>query len=69
MLYAICLEDSTVEEADSLLRGNCCFAEFPDLTKSASAAVGEIERAFIGTNRFRMAARFRVISVSEVRLR
>ena len=60
MLYAICLEDSTVEEAD--LSFKRLFAEFPDLNEVRVSTVGEIERAFIGQTASEWRA-FRVISV------
>ena len=44
MLYAICLEDSTVEEAD--LSFQRLFAEFPDLNEVRVSTVTEVERAF-----------------------
>lgn len=46
MLYAICLEDSTVEEADASYKR--LFEEFPDLNEVRVSTVGEIERAFHG---------------------
>ena len=60
MLYAICLEDSTVEEAD--LSFKRLFAEFPDLNEVRVSTVGEIERAFLGQTLSEWRA-FRVISV------
>jgi hypothetical protein len=60
MLYAICLEDSTVEEAD--LSFKRLFAEFPDLNEVRVSTVGEIERAFLGQTASEWRA-FRVISV------
>ncbi len=46
MLYAICLEDSTVDEADASFKK--LFTDFPDLNEVRVSTVGEIERAFIG---------------------
>ena len=60
MLYAICLEDSTVEEAD--LSFKRLFTEFPDLNEVRVSTVGEIERAFAGQTASEWRA-FRVISV------
>ncbi len=60
MLYAICLEDSTVELADESFRR--LFAEFPDLNEVRVSTVGEIERAFDGQAAAEWRA-FRVISV------
>ena len=60
MLYAICLEDSTVEEAD--LSFQRLFTEFPDLNEVRVSSVGEIERAFAGQTASEWRA-FRVISV------
>jgi endonuclease-3 len=60
MLYAICLEDSTVEEAD--LSFQRLFAEFPDLNEVRVSTVTEVERAFIGQTSSEWRA-FRVISV------
>jgi endonuclease-3 len=60
MLYAICLEDSTVEEADLSFKN--LFAEFPDLNEVRVSTVGEVERAFIGQSSSEWRA-FRVISV------
>ena len=60
MLYAICLEDSTVEEAD--LSFKRLFTEFPDLNEVRVSTVGEIERAFEGQTASEWRA-FRVISV------
>lgn len=60
MLYAICLEDSTVEEADQSFKR--LFAEFPDLNEVRVSTVGEIERAFVGQTASEWRA-FRVISV------
>ncbi|WP_373653397.1 hypothetical protein [Schlesneria sp. DSM 10557] len=60
MLYAICLEDSTVEEAD--LSFQRLFSEFPDLNEVRVSSVGEIERAFAGQTASEWRA-FRVISV------
>ena len=60
MLYAICLEDSTVEEADVSFKK--LFTEFPDLNEVRVSTVGEIERAFIGQTASEWRA-FRVISV------
>ena len=60
MLYAICLEDSTVEEADFAFKR--LFAEFPDLNEVRVSTVAEVERAFIGQTSSEWRA-FRVISV------
>ncbi len=60
MVYAICLEDSTVEEADSSFKK--LFTEFPDLNEVRVSTVGEIEQAFIGQTASEWRA-FRVISV------
>jgi len=60
MLYAICLEDSTVDEADASFKK--LFTEFPDLNEVRVSTVGEIERAFIGQTASEWRA-FRVISV------
>ena len=60
MLYAICLEDSTVDEADQSFKK--LFAEFPDLNEVRVSTVGEIERAFVGQVASEWRA-FRVISV------
>ena len=60
MLYAICLEDSTVEEADASFKK--LFTEFPDLNEVRVSTVGEIERAFVGQSASEWRA-FRVISV------
>ena len=60
MLYAICLEDSTVEEAD--LSFKRLFSEFPDLNEVRVSTVGEIEQAFLGQTASEWRA-FRVISV------
>ena len=60
MLYAICLEDSTVEEAD--LSFKRLFTEFPDLNEVRVSSVGEIEHAFTGQTASEWRA-FRVISV------
>ena len=60
MLYAICLEDSTVDEAD--LSFKRLFADFPDLNEVRVSTVGEIERAFLGQTASEWRA-FRVISV------
>lgn len=60
MLYAVCLEDSTVEEAD--LSFQRLFTEFPDLNEVRVSSVGEIERAFAGQTASEWRA-FRVISV------
>jgi hypothetical protein len=60
MLYAICLEDSTVEEAD--LSFKRLFTEFPDLNEVRVSTVAEIERAFAGQTSSEWRA-FRVISV------
>lgn len=60
MLYAICLEDSTVEEADESFKK--LFAEFPDLNEVRVSTVAEIERAFLGQASSEWRA-FRVISV------
>ena len=60
MLYAICLEDSTVEQAD--VSFNRLFTEFPDLNEVRVSTVGEIEVAFAGQTASEWRA-FRVISV------
>jgi hypothetical protein len=60
MLYAICLEDSTVEEAD--LSFKRLLTEFPDLNEVRVSTVGEIEQAFLGQTASEWRA-FRVISV------
>ena len=60
MLYAICLEDSTVEEADASFKK--LFADFPDLNEVRVSTVAEIERAFLGQSASEWRA-FRVISV------
>lgn len=60
MLYAISLEDSTVEEADASFKK--LFTEFPDLNEVRVSTVGEIERAFKGQTSSEWRA-FRVISV------
>ena len=60
MLYAISLEDSTVEEAD--LSFKRLLTEFPDLNEVRVSTVGEIERAFVGQPASEWRA-FRVISV------
>lgn len=60
MLYAICLEDSTVEEADASFKK--LFADFPDLNEVRVSTVAEIERAFLGQTASEWRA-FRVISV------
>ena len=60
MLYAICLEDSTVEEADQSFKK--LFEEFPDLNEVRVSTIGEIERAFLGQTSSEWRA-FRVISV------
>jgi endonuclease-3 len=60
MLYAICLEDSTVEEADASFKR--LFTEFPDLNEVRVSTVGEIERAFAGQSAAEWRA-FRVICV------
>ena len=60
MLYAVCLEDSTVEEADESFKR--LFTDFPDLNEVRVSTVGEIERAFAGQASAEWRA-FRVISV------
>lgn len=60
MLYAICLEDSTVEAADISFKN--LFTEFPDLNEVRVSTVGEIEKAFVGQPAAEWRA-FRVISV------
>ena len=60
MLYAICLEDSTVDEADASFKK--LLTEFPDLNEVRVSTVGEIERAFVGQTASEWRA-FRVISV------
>ena len=60
MLYAICLEDSSVDEAD--LSFKRLLTEFPDLNEVRVSTVGEIERAFAGQTDSEWRA-FRVISV------
>lgn len=60
MLYAICLEDSTVDEADASFKR--LFSEFPDLNEVRVSTVGEIERAFHGQAASEWRA-FRVICV------
>lgn len=60
MLYAICLEDSTVEEAE--LSFKRLFSEFPDLNEVRVSTVAEIERAFQGQTASEWRA-YRVISV------
>ena len=61
MLYAICLEDSTVEEADESFKKLFTY-DFPDLNEVRVSTVGEIERAFLGQASAEWRA-FRVISV------
>lgn len=46
MLFAVCLEDSTVEEAEKSYAR--LFAEFPDLNEVRVSSISEIERAFVG---------------------
>jgi hypothetical protein len=60
MLYAICLEDSTVEEADTSFKR--LLTDFPDLNEVRVSTVGEIEKAFVGQTASEWRA-FRVISV------
>lgn len=60
MLFAICLEDSTVEQAEASFKK--LFAEFPDLNEVRVSTVAEVERAFIGQTASEWRA-FRVISV------
>ena len=60
MLYAICLEDSSVELADAAFKK--LITEFPDLNEVRVSTVGEIERAFLGQTSSEWRA-FRVISV------
>lgn len=60
MLYAICLEDSTVDEAEHSFKK--LFTEFPDLNEVRVSTVGEIERAFLGQAASEWRA-YRVISV------
>lgn len=60
MLYAISLEDSTVEEADASYKR--LFADFPDLNEVRVSTVGEIERAYHGQSASEWRA-YRTISV------
>ena len=60
MLYAICLEDSTVEDAEASY--GRLFTDFPDLNEVRVSTVGEIERAFAGQVSSEWRA-YRVISV------
>jgi len=60
MLYAVCLEDSTVDEADASFKK--LFTDFPDLNEVRVSTVGEIERAFLGQTASEWRA-YRVISV------
>ena len=46
MLYSICLEDSTVDEAEQSYKR--LFTDFPDLNEVRVSTVGEIEAAFEG---------------------
>lgn len=60
MLFAICLEDTTVQEAESCYAK--LLAEFPDLNEIRVSSVSEIERAFEGQSDSEWRA-FRVRSV------
>ena len=60
MLFAICLEDTSVEQADKSYAK--LFAEFPDLNEIRVSSVLEIERAFAGQSDAEWRA-FRVRSV------
>ncbi len=60
MLFAICLEDASVEDAEKSYAR--LFAEFPDLNEIRVSSVAEIERAFVGQNDAEWRA-FRVRSV------
>ncbi len=60
MLFAICLEDTSVEEAEKSYAK--LFVEFPDLNEIRVSSVAEIERAFVGQSDAEWRA-FRVRSV------
>jgi len=60
ILFAICLEDATVLDAEQCYAK--LFAEFPDLNEIRVSSVTEIERAFIGQTNSEWRA-FRVRSV------
>jgi endonuclease-3 len=60
MVYAICLEDSSVEQAEESFKR--LFTNFPDLNEVRVSSVGEIEPAFEGQTSPEWRA-FRVISV------
>lgn len=49
MLYAICLEDTSVEEAEAAFQR--LNQEFPDLNEIRVSSISEIERAFAGLSR------------------
>ncbi len=60
ILFAICLEDATVPDAEQSYAK--LFAEFPDLNEIRVSSVTEIERAFVGQTNSEWRA-FRVRSV------
>jgi endonuclease-3 len=49
MLYAICLEDVSVDEAEAAFQR--LTTEFPDLNEIRVSSISEIERAFAGLSR------------------